>query len=83
MTDLEMTKLCAEAMGIKASDWDNEYHGSIPPAKPPYDPLLDDAQAMALVKRFCLDIEFYARLPIWTVIFDDNQCLLKFLVEFE
>ena len=66
MTDLEMTRLCAEAMGY-------DFH---PPKKfifptvsatrnqlvpfvahnSPYDPLHDDAQAMALVKKFELNI---------------------------
>ena len=58
MTDLELTRLCAEAMGMGHSmgavtkqvlvlqnrQW--EY----------YDPLHDDAQAMQLVKRFRLGI---------------------------
>lgn len=55
MTDLEMTRLCAESMGIEVallpdgsayeipnlSDYPNEY----------YDPFHDDDQVMALVKR--------------------------------
>lgn len=54
MTDLEMTKLCAEAMG-----WNWKEHGSlfISSGTGPweaYDPLHDDAQAMALVKKFDL-----------------------------
>ncbi len=62
MTDLEMTKLCAEAIGIKVADdngvllygpfRDNE-GGSVFET---YEPLDDDAQCMALMKRFCLDI---------------------------
>jgi hypothetical protein len=49
MTDLEMTKLCAEAIG-EYELWAN--------APEQYDPLHDDAQAMALVKKFqlCLTI---------------------------
>jgi hypothetical protein len=51
MTDLEMTKLCAEAMGtppwvVGDQDPDSEW----------YWPLRHDRQAMALVKRFGLDI---------------------------
>jgi len=54
MTDLEITRLCAEAMGL---DWNKELarkearfdghwlHGY---ERPPFDPLHDDAQAMAL-----------------------------------
>lgn len=65
MTDLEMTKLCAEAMGI-ACEVNTDSHGSefveIIQARNPgnggeYDPLHDDAQAMALVKRFLLILE--------------------------
>ena len=69
MTDLEMTKLCAEAMGYvpikstlqkkgetEAKYWKRkdgtEMMMSI------YRPLHDDAQAMALVKRFKLDIHW-------------------------
>ena len=43
MTDLEITKLCAKAMG-----WRQTGH----PLDVPFTPLTDDAQAMALVKRF-------------------------------
>lgn len=62
MTDLEMTKLCAEAMGFTESV---HYDPRTPACKPPsilievshhyyeiFDPLNDDARAMALVKRF-------------------------------
>ena len=57
MTDLEITRLCAEAMGCivfepVGTQWD---------AKMPngawlcnYDPLHDDVQVMALAKRFTL-----------------------------
>ena len=59
MTDLEITKLCGKAMGVRlrlakageVKEWmiqaDN---GQI------YDPLHDDAQAMALVKKFHLGL---------------------------
>ena len=60
MTDLEMTKLCAEAMGIKGRNCcgsdecqDKNFYistGGI------YDPLHDDAQAMALVKKLGLKV---------------------------
>ena len=47
MTDLEITKACAEAMGIEdcrvgLKEWSSR----------PYDPLYNDDQAMELVKRF-------------------------------
>jgi hypothetical protein len=62
MTDLEITKLCAEAMGIEHRCVDNVYVECRPnPPKDPrwwdeYRPLHDDAQAMALVKRFKLEL---------------------------
>lgn len=57
MTELEITKLCAEAMGLS---WLKEFgdcvllHDSMASE---YDPLHDDAQAMALVKKFELVVE--------------------------
>jgi hypothetical protein len=56
MTDLQMTLLCAKAMGhdvivqaevVRFDRWST------------YDPLNDDAQAMALVKKFQLEIGWY------------------------
>ena len=59
MTDLELTKLAAEAMGINAQENDDGavryLESGIQYRK--YDPLHDDAQAMALVKRFCMTID--------------------------
>ena len=59
MTDLEMTRLCAESMGLwfghsKSDDTDNLYVSKTAISGPweVYDPLHDDAQAMALVKKF-------------------------------
>lgn len=60
-TDLEITKVCALAMGINprfrsgvilfvTEDRDGEAVTDI------YDPLKDDAQAMAMVKKFGLEI---------------------------
>ena len=43
MTDLEITRLCAQAM-FTALEWEQRLFD--------YDPLHDDAQAMALVKKF-------------------------------
>lgn len=61
MTDLEMIKRCAEKMG---KDWDEElkYRERMDGqwrtlgTAPIYDPLHDDAQAMALVKKFNLNL---------------------------
>lgn len=60
MTDLEMTKLCAEAMGIDfgpelvATDNIQQEINELILAQrlAAYDPLHNDAQAMALVKQF-------------------------------
>jgi hypothetical protein len=69
MTDLEMTKLCAEAMGIEYRESTTKYGQPIKLMIPnpygegswTYDPLDadHDAQAMALVKRFGLIVEPY------------------------
>ena len=68
MTDLEMTRLCAQASGL----YEAPYRVAQPHAPHPesalrmaegrkaahwYDPLHDDAQAMALVKKFRLTIK--------------------------
>ena len=57
MTDLEITRLCAEAMGL---GWqDDRTDGGITAQEGTYnykyDPLHDDAQAMALVKKMRFD----------------------------
>lgn len=63
MTDLEMTKLCAEAMGIKIVCMDERGFTTARETKivevaladnpmVQWHPLHDDAQAMALVKKF-------------------------------
>ena len=60
MTDLEMTRLCAEAMGwhphaISDKCYHNESeHRSMLTSD--YDPLHDDAQVMALVKKMKVSI---------------------------
>ncbi len=51
MTDLEITRLCAEAMNVKF--WLAPDHPDCE-----YAPLHDDAQAMALVKKFNLELRF-------------------------
>ena len=74
MTDLEMTRLCAEAMKLR-----NEYRSKLGglfvfvtdeygEQWSHYDPLHDDAQAMALVKKFELQLSSGAFHPMkWTV----------------
>ena len=79
MTDLEITKLCAEAMGLSVRKESKE--GELPawivtqmPGTylPSYDyyPLHDDAQAMALVKKLLLDISHCA--PSGWMVFSGN-----------
>ena len=58
MTDLEITKLCAEAVEIKSlrgEYWIQHADGN----RVKYNPLHDDAQAMALVKKFELALHKY------------------------
>ena len=56
MTDLEITKLCAEAVGVSVHEYQDGslYHfgGLCEGGIEDYDPLQDDAQAMALGKKF-------------------------------
>ena len=56
MTDLEITKACAEAMGVKILAEGGFILASVNGCAVAYDPLHDDAQAMALVKKFNLRI---------------------------
>lgn len=62
MTDLEITKLCAEAMeisGLQHTTGDDFLRETY--TLHAYDPLHDDAQAMALVKKMNVHLE-----PPWT-----------------
>ena len=57
MTDLELIKRCAEKMGldvIQCPDFEGWWFNGRNDEE--YNPLTDDAQAMALVKRFRLEI---------------------------
>lgn len=63
MTDLEITKLCAEAMGLKGVHISHDKFGDARVLYVPsgndgvrYNPLHDDAQAMALVKKLRLSV---------------------------
>lgn len=82
MTDLEMTKLCAEAMGYRFIE---SMYGNWKRVSPSgrvrycganildcgYEPLHDDAQAMALVKKFDLCLEpnspNVAKWAVWRI----------------
>lgn len=97
MTDLELTRLCAEAMFpnapihiltddglssvvVSSLDW-----GGL------YDPLHDDAQAMALLKRFHLMVDTRELNPEWNVWSVDengqsvgsdlNRCIVECVAE--
>ena len=69
MTDLEITKLCAEAMGLEVPSWSVKatvltvYDSAGVLSR--YDPMHDDTQAMALVKKFKLNIRPADWLPRW------------------
>lgn len=69
MTDLEMTKLCAVAMGYSVVKGDRRYKNGMAIATEDgepvtnYDPLAHDAQAMALVKKFTLRIDRSKGIP--------------------
>lgn len=61
MTDDEMTKLCAKVMGLEITFADAHgvfVHDAKIPGPRVYSPLHDDAQAMALVKKLRLDINY-------------------------
>ena len=98
MTDLEMTRLCAEAMGYQhgrpkhqphTQVWvsGDEYSGSVDDDWFRYDPLHDDAQAMALVKKFRPIIGTALEPTLWHIGFPftpywvDNENLNRAIVE--
>lgn len=64
MTDLEITRLCAEAMGI--TGWLTQDDPMVTNANgefiEPYDPIHDDAQAMALVKKWHIQIYYDGKI---------------------
>ena len=79
VTDLEITKLCAEAMGYKFTRL-NPYELSgilvngIVDEESRYDPIHDDAQAMALVKKFHVAIGWNAdQTPTWGAFRQDTK----------
>ena len=57
MTDAEITKLCAEAMGYETKvDHDGIYYHDLDGFGHDYAPLEDDRQAMELLKKFPIAI---------------------------
>ena len=69
MTDLEMTLLCAEAMGYDNASGDtvSEFGCRIYMTWTYYNPLHDDAQAMALVKKLRIGISPYFKGDVWCI----------------
>lgn len=72
MTNLELTKLCADAMGLHRATWSdpNIFHveevvSSNERCENTYDPLTDDAQVMALVKKFELETRYNKMASTW------------------
>jgi hypothetical protein len=80
--DLEMTKLCAVAIGLEVELVTHRGRGGRTPYyrfdgtdshRKIYDPLHNDAQAMALVKKFRLNIFPPATLPNWQIWIDTSH----------
>ena len=71
MTDLEITKLCAEAMGLPVKMWcEGQPYASwilFDKSATTYQPLHSDAQAMALVKKFKIQIAESSASVDWVV----------------
>ena len=72
MTGLEMTKLCAEAMGDMCLEHTEEHYLVSAVWGRRYDPLHDDAQAMALVKNFFLRTEWLVTKE-WVSLYGGNN----------
>ena len=75
MTDLEITKACAEAMRIDVELRSRDFSGNNYWAHgngDDYDPLHDDAQAMALVKKFGLHTGFQSFDNLWGCLAQDG-----------
>lgn len=76
MTDLEITRKCAERMGIECRVIPGSIFVRLVASKKDYNgvkefsyaPLYDDAQAMALVKKFSLRIDKFSEKAPWLVI---------------
>lgn len=79
MTDLEITKLCAEAMSLQCPTCKFVCEDVLLK----YAPLHDDAQAMALVKKLMLSVQYCETdddQPYWSV-YDCDGVLLSESVE--
>lgn len=82
LTDLEITRLCAKAMGWHVGGLASKHvafkvnncaiiAGNDRGGESVYDPLHDDAQCFALVKRFRLNIEAI-EVDYWSVINEED-----------
>lgn len=83
MTDLEIVKKCAEKMGVSKRLWNGLNVAMIDGTEFTYrkwNPLHDDAQAMALVKRFNLDIDW--KPPRKTVTVQPSDCASSVTMHF-
>ena len=70
MTDLEITRLCAEAMGYVDKSVGESIGGIMVCGERfhfIWNPLEDDAQAMALVKKFNLLINWNTKTECWVM----------------
>ena len=86
LDDLTATRRCAEAIGGRYDTHPDGVGRFIPSTAHPaqnifsfdrYDPLHDDAQAMALVKRFGLGFDRNIILGEWHVIMVDERSVVK------
>lgn len=98
MTDLEITRLCAEAMGhtlvkeigiwcIPHPTWHDRDTSNKSGALKVYDPLHDDAQAMALVKKLGLSLRLTdpdwwdVWVPLHSTAYANNENLNRAICE--
>ena len=86
MTDLEIIRLCADAMGLDVKDGSlaSEVHGQTyfvlvngNEYTRQFNPLYDDAQAMALVKRFPQETYAVFRLALKGLRFQSDPFALN------
>ena len=70
MNDLEITRLCAEAMGYTIT-LESSRAIQVNEIWPAYDPLIDKAQAFALIEKFHVAIGWDD--PIWGAFRQDNK----------
>ena len=78
LDDLTATRLCAEAAEIRTWDeYGKPYCKDLFGLEMQYWPLTNDAQAMALVKRFGLGFDRNIILGEWHVIMVDERSVVK------